>query len=325
MPRNGSGVATQPPGTAGVPNTVIQSTPYNTLTADVYNELTNSLPVTGVKAMAANLPMGGFKVINAADPTLAQDLATKHYVDGVLAAGQIPGTTTNDNAAAGNIGEYIAAISPNTSATITMTIATPCVVTWPSIPYSGASTTGTNWTAPIKFTTTGALATGVVAGTQYWIIGNTIVGNTFQIATSVANALAGTAIATSGSQSGTHTGQSAIVLSTNAAANVAAITLTAGDWDVTGIISFVPANTTSVTVVLGSFSQSSGGLDVTPGRITDPPMGTVVYSGATAIHSPMPTCRLSLAAPTTLYLVAFATFTVAANVGYGMIRARRMR
>ncbi len=82
------------------------------------------------------------------------------------------------------------------SATVTITIASPGVVTWNN---HGLST-GT----PVIFSTTGALPTGITAGTTYYAI--VVDGNTFRIATSFANALAGTAVNTSGSQSGTHTG-----------------------------------------------------------------------------------------------------------------------
>jgi hypothetical protein len=82
------------------------------------------------------------------------------------------------------------------NATVTITIATPGVVTWTNHSLS----TGT----PVVFTTTGALPTGITAGTTYYVIA--VDASTFQIATTLANALAGTAVNTSGSQSGTHTG-----------------------------------------------------------------------------------------------------------------------
>ena len=48
-----------PPGTTAVTHTPISSTAYNAMLADVSNEISDSLPTTGVKAMEANLPMGG--------------------------------------------------------------------------------------------------------------------------------------------------------------------------------------------------------------------------------------------------------------------------
>jgi hypothetical protein len=85
-----------------------------------------------------------------------------------------------------------------TTATVTITIATPGVVTWTRHTLS----TGT----PVVFTTTGALPTGITSGTTYYAV--VVDTNTFQIASSVANAIAATptVITTSGSQSGTHTG-----------------------------------------------------------------------------------------------------------------------
>lgn len=82
------------------------------------------------------------------------------------------------------------------SATVTMTIATPCVVTW--------TAHGFGLGQKVVLTTTGALPTGLTAGTTYYAVPTG--ANTFNLATSMANAEAGTVIATSGSQSGTHTG-----------------------------------------------------------------------------------------------------------------------
>jgi microcystin-dependent protein len=79
--------------------------------------------------------------------------------------------------------------------TATMTIATPGVVTNTAHGiYTGEG---------VYFTTTGALPTGVTANTLYYAI--RVDANTFRLATSLANAVAGTAITTTGSQSGTHT------------------------------------------------------------------------------------------------------------------------
>lgn len=55
----------------------------------------------------------------------------------------------------------------------------------------------------VYFTTTGALPTGLSANTVYYAI--RMDANTFRLATSYANAAAGTAINTTGSQSGVHT------------------------------------------------------------------------------------------------------------------------
>lgn len=87
------------------------------------------------------------------------------------------------------------------TSTVTMTIATPGVVTW----------TGHGLVSgmQLQLTTTGALPTGLSASTTYWV--NVVNANTFNLSTSIANLQAGTFIATSGSQSGVHTAVSASI------------------------------------------------------------------------------------------------------------------
>lgn len=79
--------------------------------------------------------------------------------------------------------------------TATITIATPGVVT--------ANGHGLFSGDKVQLTTTGALPTGLSINTTYYA--RVIDANTFNLCTSLANVAAGTYIATSGSQSGTHT------------------------------------------------------------------------------------------------------------------------
>ena len=79
----------------------------------------------------------------------------------------------------------------STTATVTISIASPGVVTWNSH--------GLSEGYPVSFTTTGSLPTGLTAGTEYYVRNPTT--NTFQLATT----RGGTVINTSGTQSGVHT------------------------------------------------------------------------------------------------------------------------
>lgn len=79
------------------------------------------------------------------------------------------------------------------SSTATLTIASPGVLTWNGHPLSVND--------PVKFTTTGALPTGLVAGTTYYVVGASITTNTVQLSATPG----GAAINTSGAQSGVHT------------------------------------------------------------------------------------------------------------------------
>ena len=81
------------------------------------------------------------------------------------------------------------------AAVVTVTIATPGVMTW--------TAHGLKTGDFLQLTTTGALPTGLAAATTYWV--RVIDANTFNLSTTKANAAAATYIATSGSQSGVHT------------------------------------------------------------------------------------------------------------------------
>jgi hypothetical protein len=77
------------------------------------------------------------------------------------------------------------------NAPVTITIASPGVVSWTGHGMSNNDT--------VSLTTTGALPTGLSTHTRYWVVSKS--NNDFQLAAT----RAGTAINTSGSQSGTHT------------------------------------------------------------------------------------------------------------------------
>lgn len=84
--------------------------------------------------------------------------------------------------------------SGSASGTFTVTVATPAVFT--------ASAHGMQTGYVVTFSTTGALPTGLTAGTAYYV--NVVSSSTFNVATTMANLVAGTYVATTGTQSGTH-------------------------------------------------------------------------------------------------------------------------
>lgn len=236
--------------------------------------------------------------------------------------GQLPGTATNDSASAGNVGEYIYGnVTGTTGATVTITIASPGVVTWTA---HGMSTFGLS---PVVLSTSGALPTGLVAGTIYWTVPGTVTANTFQLATSIANAIAGTAINTTGSQSGTQTAASSISVATGTNTTITAINLSAGDWEVTGASSFLPAATTSVTYVQSNMSLVLSTTDASLDRITGLAFGAGSTIGANGITTRivLPTTRVLVSTTTLVYLNVNTGFSVSTVNTYGIIRARRIR
>ena len=98
MPRNGSGTDITPAGQPVAAGTVIDSTIFNAMVTDVYNEITNSIARDGQAPATANIPLGNFKLTGVGTPTLTQDATNKTYVDGLIA------TATTASTAAGAVG-----------------------------------------------------------------------------------------------------------------------------------------------------------------------------------------------------------------------------
>jgi len=120
---------------------------------------------------------------------------------------------------------------------------------------------------------------------------------------------------------------SAVSMTTNTSINViSSLSLTAGDWDVNGVVGFVVGATTSIVMIRGGASTISATL--TP-ELTyfDPPLPStgIVTGGANDINLPIPKIRISISSTTTVYLCARATFSVSTLAAFGTISARRVR
>ncbi len=110
-----------------------------------------------------------------------------------------------------------------------------------------------------------------------------------------------------------------------------ALTLTAGDWDVTGLLGVTPGGTTSITQVLLGISLTSATMP-SSATLAVPTGGEVRYAFSEAASVPVgdstyntgPT-RVSISGTTTFYLVAQATFSISTLSVYGSIYARRVR
>ena len=96
------------------------------------------------------------------------------------------------------------------TAAVTVTIATPAVMTW--------TAHGLVSGQEIQLTTTGALPTGLSINTSYFV--TVINSTTFNLSTTIANAQTAVFVATSGTQSGVHT---AVHLSVTLAINQAVL------------------------------------------------------------------------------------------------------
>ena len=112
---------------------------------------------------------------------------------------------------------------------------------------------------------------------------------------------------------------SAITLSNGTAANVTSISLTAGIWDVSGIIGF-NGNVTGTTYICSISTTSATGGTQGDNQINFPTSPTAVSDSCLSL----PSYRLTLAGTTTVYLVAQGNFTAGTLKAYGRISGTRM-
>lgn len=116
---------------------------------------------------------------------------------------------------------------------------------------------------------------------------------------------------------------SAVSLTTDTSTNITSITLTPGDWDVEGMITFQPASATATTL-RASLNTSSASLNTTNYlNAYGSPQWTTASSVAASLT--IPRQRHNITATTTIYLVANPTFSTGTMTAYGQVTARRVR
>lgn len=81
MSRNGSGTYTLPAGNPVVTGTTISSSWANNTMNDLAAALTDSVAADGQTPMTGDLDLNTNKIVNLADPTLAQDAVTLNFLE----------------------------------------------------------------------------------------------------------------------------------------------------------------------------------------------------------------------------------------------------
>jgi hypothetical protein len=115
---------------------------------------------------------------------------------------------------------------------------------------------------------------------------------------------------------------SATPMTTITPKTITSISLTAGDWDLTGFVTYVQAGGTTMTACLSSISEVDNTRDIANEGILS--FGAGITGGANPTGF-TPVVRKLLSATTTIYLVGRADFSVSTCSGWGTIRARRVR
>lgn len=182
-------------GTAGTSKINLSGSATIFLTAragDILNPANNLSDVAAAATAASNLGLGtgdspqftGINVGHATDTTVTRSSAGHIAVEGV----DVVLETEVREVLSANRTYYVRA----NLGTVTMTIASPAVATLTSHGLSADDS--------IVFSTSGALPTGATIGTTYYVLSTDLSADTFKFSTSVG----GSAVNTSGSQSGTH-------------------------------------------------------------------------------------------------------------------------
>jgi hypothetical protein len=115
-----------------------------------------------------------------------------------------------------------------------------------------------------------------------------------------------------------------VSLTSSTAKTITSISLTAGDWDVTGLVYYRPAASTTVSEIATCISLTNNTLDLTPGKFADQAWFGSTFGGVDNNQN-VPVVRLSLASTTTVYLVGYANFGTSTMTAGGHLGARRVR
>lgn len=115
---------------------------------------------------------------------------------------------------------------------------------------------------------------------------------------------------------------SAVSVTTTTATNITSISLTAGDWDISGQVALTFSDTPSQ--IVGNINTTSATLGTAGLGSPDHSMAAGFTTGFTQVIG-LPTGRLSLNSTTTVYLIGYAVFGAGTSTGYGWIMARRAR
>ncbi len=107
--------------------------------------------------------------------------------------------------------------------------------------------------------------------------------------------------------------------------NITTISLTAGDWDVWGNVSFIPGATTNITALSGWISSTNASLPDGSLYVQHQYGSSGVVTNVNVTGFCVPQLRFSLSGTTTIYLSVSQNFTLSTLTGCGGIYARRVR
>jgi len=279
-------------GTLTIPNgvTFAVSGAFSTTLA-VTGATTLTLPTSGTVTALGNSVTGSGAIVLAGSPTLTTP-----------SIGDATGSSVIVSAGFGSTGAYIGSVT--VGILIDYTAGFGRIGVGPSAGINLYSDDGATLLAAFSSAGSLTLGQGIVGTTAG---GNAVSGQVGEYVS--ANVLVG----------------SAVSLTTNIAANVTSISLTAGDWDVSGSVCFTAPGTTNFDHSFQWVSATSATFPTMPNSNG----GGYFFWGAVSVDSTIPlpagTIRINVSTTTTVYLSTRATFTISTLGAFGFIRARRVR
>lgn len=299
MPYSGAGVFSLVAGNPVVTGTTISSTWANNTLSDIATGLSTAVCRDGQSTITANIPMGGFKLTGLGAGSAANDSVRLGQVQAgaMFLLGSVAGTNT-----------ITAAASP----TMTAYATGQDFILIPANTNTGATTLEIDSLGAKNVFNRGVACTGfeLIAGVPVKLVYD---GTQFNITPAVMGELQAASLASG----------SATALVTATPKTIISVSLTAGIWDVSGVVGFIAAATTSITQLVVSISATTNTLG-TEGTIANIAQPAEVNGGLTN-RMVTPIVNLAPTGTTTYYLVASSAFTVDALTAFGTIRARRIR
>lgn len=201
--------------------------------------------------------------------------------------------------------------------TPTVTAGTPTIIIRNISDGLSANFTPSNYTptatAPTLTTSVRGHLQGIDATLANFNVGNKSIGTTTNN-----NAVAG--------HVGEYISNSATGVSVTTATpfNATSISLTAGDWEVSGVIGFIAAGSTVPTLYQVGINTTSATLPTFPTGNNYQQFAATFGTGASNYVNAGP-ARISLASTTTVYLVGVSNFTASTMTASSFLKARRVR
>lgn len=128
---------------------------------------------------------------------------------------------------------------------------------------------------------------------------------------------------------------SRISITSGATTNIlsTALTLTAGDWEISGAFALLPANTTTTSYIQAAISQTSASIPSSSAYAAPNSSGEIVIvdgtggitTGGQELMTIFPSYQVNVSASTIFYLTANVGFAISTAEAYGSLQARRSR